>query len=1204
MQRAFTAVGTGVLRRIEAWLDYLLGYDFFVAYSHHDGAEYPRGLAARLQERRFHVFFDEQGYVAGDDLNDGTKRRVRMSRYLVVIGVKQSWHSEWVEKEVDTSIAAGRSPVVIAHTAEALTAALDSRVGRLVQDRIAIFDADGLDKAVPSLSSVDALQTAFVARRQETTRALVAGTAATLILIAATAAFWQFLVASAEREAAEARTRTSQALLLATLSRQQSDRNPPLSIRLALEAISVTDAAGESPAATVEQLLHDGLASMGGVAITANTGRDHWFQVSPSLRWMAEHPDADATAMNLRDLSAQSPSTVVRTLTGFQSPPRGGVFAPDDRWFAAWPAADARSTTPFWLAIWSLDEPSSAATMLNAPAETRAVHFDPGSSRLAVGGADSIHIWDLRQRNWKYPRVVTSFGVAALAFSPLGDTLAAAARTGEVDLISLDPQTSEPRSRNTATAGDRIDSLAFTPDGRSLIAWSSSEGDVFLLRLDRQPLRFIKLTSARAELHLLQISTDSRWLAVTGKFDGFYFADLRANVTAPSLRIPDRGWVNQVEFSPDSRWMATASAGYEPAEFEFKMPRPEHRAVLWPLGTNPEQPLDLDHAGEVQRLAFSPDSKHLFTAARERLTRWSIPLELLVRHSEATNILDVFEAAQAKGGDAAMLEAAQELTSGGDPLGFAGDVRIGMAGRAHTGTITFLAVSPNGASAITSATGDAVRRWDARAWTWATSPVPVTAFLAKTRGVSQPRFSADGRWLAFNDYRGLVVVETETMSNRVLLPLAADDASSEEPSAPALSFSPNSRWLASVGANDEAAVTVWDLHDTDRRDIECGRADSSGLSSWAGDSTHLAVVSDEGQSVAVYDTTRGCQRSRLLWTPGGRIRKLEASRNGRWLAAGTDGGHVRVWDLRAPSQQFPFVDLALPPGVGQLTFSADNRWLVAANYQPDINVRDKLAAEMAIWPLDAFGLPRLERVRRVPLTWTSEIEIDGVGRWMAVATAREPIRLFDLTTSKPLSSPRTPFPSELNEPFGVSLDVSADGAWVVRKGRREDVVVSHIDARGVSDRSFTLTGEPIASIQRTGVIQRLGFSADARWLALISDTHDDAAPEGKSTVLRLFDLHAVDPRAASIAVALKKGFKNILSFSPDNRWVVTGSDEEALLLVPLAAEPLRRTSRHVAGGSLTDAERQRFGVPQASPPRQSFGAWLAARLGIAQAASR
>ena len=66
--------------------DRILGFDFFISYSHADAQSYAERLNQALLGAGFKAFLDNEVYVAGDDLNTETLRRVRSSSKLIVVG--------------------------------------------------------------------------------------------------------------------------------------------------------------------------------------------------------------------------------------------------------------------------------------------------------------------------------------------------------------------------------------------------------------------------------------------------------------------------------------------------------------------------------------------------------------------------------------------------------------------------------------------------------------------------------------------------------------------------------------------------------------------------------------------------------------------------------------------------------------------------------------------------------------------------------------------------------------------------------------------------------------------------------------------------------------------------------------------------------------------------------------------------------------
>ena len=100
-------------------VDRLYGYDFFISYAHGDWpvhekqrVHFPRSLEAALKARGFRVFLDESDHVAGEPLDDATRRRVGMSRQMVLVAGPHAAGSHWVGQEIDAALRTGR-PVIV-----------------------------------------------------------------------------------------------------------------------------------------------------------------------------------------------------------------------------------------------------------------------------------------------------------------------------------------------------------------------------------------------------------------------------------------------------------------------------------------------------------------------------------------------------------------------------------------------------------------------------------------------------------------------------------------------------------------------------------------------------------------------------------------------------------------------------------------------------------------------------------------------------------------------------------------------------------------------------------------------------------------------------------------------------------------------------------------------------------------------------------
>ena len=82
--------------------DWVFGYDYFISYSHKDGSDYAVNLREALSNNGFKVCLDRTDFHDGASLSWITRRRIRNSKYLIVIGRKFALtESKWVPVEID-----------------------------------------------------------------------------------------------------------------------------------------------------------------------------------------------------------------------------------------------------------------------------------------------------------------------------------------------------------------------------------------------------------------------------------------------------------------------------------------------------------------------------------------------------------------------------------------------------------------------------------------------------------------------------------------------------------------------------------------------------------------------------------------------------------------------------------------------------------------------------------------------------------------------------------------------------------------------------------------------------------------------------------------------------------------------------------------------------------------------------------------------
>jgi len=178
-------------RLISRLFDRVLGYDFFISYAHADAPGYAERLYDLLRAKGFKSFLDKQVYVAGDDLNTVTLRRVRASSKLVLIVGPRALTSHWVLQEVEAAREAQRPIVAIDLLGDLGAQDTPSALAERLRDIIHIREPGGIDQAEPSEETLSALARSFQATRRESLRWRLAWAAMLILAMLTGYSYWQ-----------------------------------------------------------------------------------------------------------------------------------------------------------------------------------------------------------------------------------------------------------------------------------------------------------------------------------------------------------------------------------------------------------------------------------------------------------------------------------------------------------------------------------------------------------------------------------------------------------------------------------------------------------------------------------------------------------------------------------------------------------------------------------------------------------------------------------------------------------------------------------------------------------------------------------------------------------------------------------------------------------------------------------------------------
>jgi WD40 repeat protein len=238
--------------------------------------------------------------------------------------------------------------------------------------------------------------------------------------------------------------------------------------------------------------------------------------------------------------------------------------------------------------------------------------------------------------------------------------------------------------------------------------------------------------------------------------------------------------------------------------------------------------------------------------------------------------------------------------------------------------------------------------------------------------------------------------------------------------------------------------------------------------------------------------------------------------DGKRLATGSQDGTVRLWDKVNPDRP-PMILSGTIGEIKAIAISPDGQWLAAIG----------IDAQIKLWNLANANHPLTLTGHAAPI---NTLAFSPDSQWLATASQDTTVRLWDMKAAAPGARQ---IRLEGHTSSVTKTVFSASGKWLAtaEADYKDGKSIRLWDMTTLSPlpKSIVLQGQPYVENHVSG----LAFSPDEKHLAA-----------GISYSLQMWDLTAKNlADTSSTIIGTNNGYIYAITFSPDNRWLATSSND-------------------------------------------------------------